>query len=606
MRFRPIIFLLVVLSCPFYLLAQVSFSTVTDELTIKLNGILQVQYVIENASKIEKFEPPVFREFKVMQGPMETTGMSLVNNQLTEYKALTYVLQPLHKGRLIVPGAIATINGKKMTSNKVMIEVGDAAPPVNNPYPRNPGISGLQQSAEEDFLLGDQESAEEKIKKNLLVKLDLDKTHAFIGEPVVATYKLYTRLRSESRVSKRPSMNGFSVYDMPEAYGGGPVVEKINGKPFMMHIIRKTQLIPLQDGSFTLDPVELENTVRFLRSSASAGPPPSKSPLEKMFSDLLAEPNGNWEDHKLTISSEARTIDIKPLPDGAPPSFNGAVGKFTIQGVLKDSLVSTGENATYELKISGSGNLPLVNAPAWDLPAGFNNFEPTVTEDINKMVAPMMGSKTFTYTLTADSAGKFTLPPIAFSYFDPASKTYSSLQTATVELTVKQGNSSPVQPTAIQGLDKDPGKNNSSNLVIAVLAFSLGMAGLILLLRKKKKPATVVEEIPMPEPILKKDPLFDAREAFKGNQPAEFYKAIEAGLWEAISDKMKLSKSGQQKPLALDLLELRGLSQENLSLLKECWKSCEWALYVPHMESQVDPILLRNAETVIDAVSSLS
>jgi len=401
-------------------------------------------------------------------------------------------------------------------------------------------------------------------------------------------------------------MNGFSVYDMPEAYSGGPVIEKINGKPFMMHVIRKTQLIPLQDGSFTLDPVELENTVRFLRSSASAGPPPSKSPLEKMFSDLLAEPNGNWEDHKLTISSEARTIDIKPLPDGAPPSFNGAVGKFTIQGVLKDSLVSTGENATYELKISGSGNLPLVNAPAWDLPAGFNNFEPTVSEDINKMVAPMMGSKTFTYTLTADSAGKFTLPPIAFSYFDPASKTYSSLQTAAVELTVNQGNSSPVQTTAVPGLNTDPGKNNSSNLVIAVLAFTLGMVGLILLLRKKKKPASVVEAIPMPEPILKKDPLFGAREAFKGNQPAEFYKAIEAGLWEAISDKMKLSKSGQQKPLALDLLELRGLSPENLSLLKECWKACEWALYVPHSESQVDPILLRNAETVIDAVSSLS
>lgn len=587
-------------------MAQVSFSTVADELSIRLNGILQVQYVIENATKIEAFVPPAFRDFKVMQGPMETTGMSLVNNQLTEYKALTYVLQPLHKGKLSVPGASATINGKKMLSNKVMIDVGDATAPAMNLYPRNPGISGLQESAEEDFLLGEKDNVDEKIKNNLLVKLDLDKTHAFIGEPIVATYKLYTRLRSESRVSKRPSMNGFSVYDMPETYGGGPIVEKINGKPFMMHIIRKTQLIPLQDGRFTLDAVELDNSVRFLRTNSANIQPSAKSPLEKMFSDLLAEPNGTWEEHKITLSSEPREIDIKPLPENAPASFNGAVGKFSLSGKLKDSVVSTGENATYALTISGTGNLPLVNAPSWQLPAGFNNFEPTVTEDINKMVAPMMGTKTFTYTFTAGSSGKFTLPPVEFSYFNPATKSYTALQTNAVELTVNPGTKLAVSLPAPSKKETQAKTEGTNRIIIGAFAFVAGMAALVfLLLKRKKNLAVPVPEIEAAEIFLARDPLEGAKEAARNNEPMLFYRAIEAALWDAISDKMKLSKSALQKPLVLELLELRGLPQDKLQQLKKCWQSCEWALYVPNAETTLNTELLQSAEDVVQAIVSM-
>ncbi|ULQ52294.1 BatD family protein [Flavihumibacter fluvii] len=606
MSLRSFIVLFIALLHPFFGFAQVSFSTITDELVIRLNGIVQVQYIVENATKIEAFEPPIFHDFKIMQGPMETSGMSLVNNQLTEYKALTYVLQPMHKGRLTVPGASAVINGKKMISNKVIVEVREATPPANNPYPRNPGISGLQESAEEDFLLGENDNASDKIKNNLIVKLDLDKNSAFVGEPIVATYKLYTRLRSESRVSKRPSMNGFSVYEMIDPYAAGPVIEKINGKPFMMHIIRKTQLIPLQDGSFVLEPVELENTVRFLRTNSKSLAPPAKSPLEKMFDDLLAEPNGEWEEHKITLSSMPRQINIRALPDGAPASFNGAVGNFSIQGFLKDSIVAAGENATYEVKIEGSGNLPLVNAPDWQLPGGFENFDPAVSEEINKTVAPMQGNKTFTYTFTTGSTGRFTLPPVEFSYFDPATQTYKSIQTLGVALTVTPGLKTAPTLSVLPQQDISQKNNGSKNNVVGALVFLLGMAGLVLLLRKKKKQTSVTAGAnSLPEVIIKKDPLEAARQAAGNNQPAEFYRAVEAGLWEAIAEKMKLSKSALQKPLVLELLELRGLPPDKLQQLKDCWKTCEWALYVPNSENQVDPRLLKMADDVVKAITTL-
>jgi len=608
LNFRPFILSLLFICSPILLLAQASFTTIADELTIRLNGIVQVQYVVENAGRIESFQPPVFRDFRVMQGPMETSGMSMVNNQLSEYKALTYVLQPLHKGRLTVPGATAVINGKTMVSNKVIIEVGEASAQPYNPYPRNPGISALRESAEEDFLLGEQENANDKIKHNLLVKLDLNKTTAYIGESIVATYKLYTRLRSESRVSKRPSMNGFSVYDMPDAYGGGPVVEKINGKHFMMHIIRKSQLIPLQEGSFVLEPVELENNIRFLRSNNKTSAPASKSPLEKMFDDLLSAPAGEWEDHKVTLSSEPRQVEIKALPDGAPVSFNGAVGKFSITGRLLDSTVSVGENASYELKVEGSGNMPLLNAPEWKLPVGFNIFEPSVSEEINKMAAPMEGSKVFTYTFTMGKEGVYTLPPLEFCYFDPVGKSYQLLQTGAKTLTVvpASGRKANIEiPTAVVGAE--PRENTRIWLFGGVLLMLLMVISGFVFLRKKKQQIAAIAPVVTadPVPVLPPDPLAAAKQAAEQNMPHAFYKAVAAGLWSVIAEKTGLPVSAQQKEMAITLLAIKGLPGDNLQLLKECWSQCEWALYVPAGDNSVNPTLLVQAIQLVRDIEQL-
>lgn len=544
-----------------------------------------------------------------MQGPMETSGMSMVNNQLSEYKALTYVLKPLHKGRLTVPGATAVINGKKTVSNKVIIEVGEATAQPYNPYPRNPGISALRESAEEDFLLGEQENANDKIKHNLLVKLDLNKTTAYIGESIVATYKLYTRLRSESRVSKRPSMNGFSVYDMPDAYGGGPVVEKINGKPFMMHIIRKSQLIPLQEGRFVLEPVELENNVRFLRSNNKTSAPASKSPLEKMFDDLLSAPAGEWEDHKVTLSSEPRQIEIKALPEGAPASFNGAVGKFSITGRLLDSSVSVGENASYVLKVEGSGNMPLLNAPEWKLPPGFDVFEPSVSEEINKMAAPMEGSKVFTYTFTMGKEGVFSLPPLEFTYFDPVGKSYQLLQTEAANLTVVPATGRKANVEIPSGAIGSEARENTSIWLFGGVLLLLFMViyGFVYLRKKKQQIAAIAPVVAVDSvPVLPPDPLAAAKQAAEQHMPDTFFKAIAGGLWTVIAEKTGLPVSAQQKELALAMLALKGLSTDNLQLLKECWGQCEWALYVPAGDNAVNPKLLAQAVQLVAAIEQLT
>ncbi|WP_290794463.1 BatD family protein [Flavihumibacter sp. UBA7668] len=593
---------------PFYTVAQVSFSTISDKQAIGLTDLLQVQFIAENAQQIESFQAPGFKDFTVLQGPIETNGMSLVNGEISRYQALTFILRPNRKGTLTIQGATALINGKKIKSNQLRIDVGDAKSKPANPYPIDPGVSAYRRQIQEDYILQPDESPQEKIKKGLLVVLDLDKTTAYVGEPIVSTYKLLTRLRSDSRISKRPSMNGFSVYDMIEPDGEGPTIEERDGKEFQAHIIRKTQLFPLQEGSFELEPVELENNVRFLRTDQTAGSS-NRSSLQRLMDDLMGDQTGSWEEHKITLASQPKTITILPLPEGAPASFSGAVGRFTINGKSSVASVAAGETFTYTLEIEGSGNLPLINAPSWTLPSMFTVYDPTITEELNKAVSPMEGKKIITYTISPTEEGRFTIPGISFSYFDPQKKSYHSLFTDSITLTVTPALNRKQETTA-KPIATKPVLNKETLLIIGVgfLVFA-SMIWLILARKKSSKTNRVIPEpttvTVRPEPEKTVDYLAPARHAFENNDTASMYKKLEEGIWQLLGQKLNLTASNWQKETVLPLLEKRGLSMEDRQILSSIWKRCEWALYAPSLTSGDGAAILAEADRLVKKIQEL-
>ena len=227
--------------------AQVKFTTVVSGKEIGRADYVQVEFIVENAKQIDNLQPPSFPNFRVAEGPIQTSGMSIVNGNTSQYKGVSFVLQPTATGKFTIAGATADVDGKKMKSNAVTIEVSASTPPANTPpavlqpmWPDEP------EEISKEYLLKPGESIAEKIRKNLFVKVQASKTTCYAGEPIVVTYKLYSRLRSESRVSKRPSLNGFSVYDMIDPNRDVASVETLNGKQSTVHIIRKAQLIPLQ------------------------------------------------------------------------------------------------------------------------------------------------------------------------------------------------------------------------------------------------------------------------------------------------------------------------------------------------------------------------
>lgn len=71
----------------------------------------------------------------VVSGPNQETGMLTVNGKITQYVALSYIIQPKDvNGKINLGQARATIEGKVYTSKPLLIEVkkGKAIPPGKN------------------------------------------------------------------------------------------------------------------------------------------------------------------------------------------------------------------------------------------------------------------------------------------------------------------------------------------------------------------------------------------------------------------------------------------------------------------------------------------
>jgi BatD DUF11 like domain len=611
---------------------QVKFTTVVNSQEVGQRDYLQVQYIVENAQQIDNFDPPAdFPGFHVVEGPIQNSGMSVINGNMSQYKGLSFVLQPTHSGEFAIAGATAVVNGKKMQSNNITVTVhpggSGAAPsspggfggfPGMQPFGPDPFGPPVPEAVDREDVLKPGENVKEKINKNLFVKVQVDRNTCYVGEPIVATYKLYSRLNADSRVTKNPSLNGFSVYDMIEPGSDAVSVEKLNGKAFTVHTIRKAQLIPLQSGSIDLDPVEVENTVHFIKSGAKQAPHRSSNRLQDLLDQLSGEENpGPAVDENVTLDTKPLTITVKPLPEeNKPANFNGAVGDFTIEASLANKTVTAQDEATLHVVVKGKGNLPVVTAPVVDWPAGVDAFDPTAKEDVNKTVVPMRGSKSFDYIFTVRDSGHYLIPAINLSYFDPGSQTYKTANSEPVELQVTPGMKKPraavAPPKAAPGAGLEGFLTGALEMALAIL-FCLGLVFLWWKLLKKKaksEPEKVPEgSTPLPTGAYvpaappASDPLSDARQYFENGDYKAFYREVNRAVWKSIGKKIDLPSSELNKHNVIGQLELRGWDAPSILSLENILNDCEMNLYTPAYDTYNMQQLLRQAEWVLDRLA---
>lgn len=595
-------------------ITQAKFNTVVNEKHPGLNEYVQVEYTIENAKSVEKIEPPEFRNFRVVQGPIQSNGMSIMNGVLSQYKSLTYILQPMKTGRLTIPGAVAVIDGKPLQSQLVTIEVtkNHKGNPNNSLVPAMPVFPEAEPEVEEEYILRPGESLPEKIKRNLFVKADVNKTTCYEGEPIVATFTLCSRLRSESKVLKRPSLNGFSVIDMIEPEDNRPTVKTINGKAFNVHTIRKTQLFPLQAGNFEIDPVELENTVRFIKPNNEPGG--SRSPMQQFMDEFMSgRTRGEVVEQTFTLGSKPIAITVKPLPlANKPAGFNGAVGRFSLQVDGKKKTVAAGEAVALRVQIKGQGNFNMVNALTIQLPDGMEGYDPVVKEEVDKTNYPLSGSKTFTYTFIPKDTGTFLIPAISFSYFDPADARYKTETADSFRLEVTPSTRKgrmigklfrPAAPGApVHWLGTVPvGVLVSVAAVLAVAA--LGFYKWKRPTSQKRKPAVQVESQVKPlQAALPELPysLENARRAMEAGESQRFFSEVNNTVWKELTARVQVPSTELNKFNVVNRLQQKGASAALIQQLQSVLSDCEIALYTPvHSASDMNQTLVK-AETFIN------
>jgi len=591
-------------------MAQMQFTAHASTKDMGKSDYVKIEFVIENAKEIGDLQAPDFADFTIVQGPNQSTGMSMVNGVTSQYRGISFVLQPKKTGTLTIKPATATVDGQKLHTSPIQISVhnqstqGNTKTPGFSPLP-DPSWPTAQPPVDMDEVVRPGENVDDKIRKNFFIKVDVSKTDCFLGEPIVATYKLYARLLSESRVTRHPSLNGFSVYDMIDPTDDRVSVEKVNGKNFSVHIIRKSQLIPLQAGDVTLDPVELDNNIYFIRADAGS----SKNSGQGLggLLDRLFEPevSGTPFTQHIVLESKPVTIHVKPLPEeGKPADFNGAVGKYSIAASLNTREVDTGDAANLSVAIKGTGNLPVINAPTINWPTNMESYDVSNKENIDKTVAPLGGNKTYTYSFICSKPGNYILPPVKMSYFDPAAKVYKNVESDPLNLIVKASiKKKQTKPREI------PIQTNQADWTKYALwgsAFLLLALATFIIIKESKKDALLKAEKAKQQAELEKaknipavvDPLQESRQMMQAGDFSKFYASVNRAIWKSVSDKLQLPASDLNKLNIATGLRSIGWRDEDIIQLKNVLNECEMKLYTPEYNTSDMQRILSAAESI--------
>ncbi len=560
-----------------FLFAQ-KFTASVNETTVADNERFQVSFIFSGKSinDLKNFKPPSFSNFLVLSGPNQSTSIQIINGVQTASLTHLYILQPEKVGTYSIGKASIEQDGQTFETKllKMQIVKGGAKPKQNI---TNKTISN------------------EEIAKNLYIRAIIDKRKVYKGEQVTVVYKLYTRLTiaSQMTINKLPQYQGFWTEELETASNITFNTEVVNGKQFRVGVLKKVALFPSQTGKLEVTPFELTVPVQIQRKRS-----------RNIFDDFFGDPFGRGETIEYNAVSNIVKVDVLPLPTaGKPENFYGAVGDFKMEATMNKTSTKTNEPLTLNVSISGTGNFELLEMPKINLPTGFENYEPKVTENV-KNIGKLRGSKTGEYLFVPRVVGIREIPPIEFSYFDPAKKKYVTLKSDPFTLNIEQGdrivNTEVIGKEDVQQLGNDirfiktsfSGIERKSNYIINTTGFWIAGAVPFLLLavllgwkrRSDKLAGNVALLRYRKAQKVAKNKLKKAGKFLQEKNHKEFYTELSLALFGYLEDKLHIPKAEFTVERAADDLRMKGVQEGLITDLKNSTEKCEYVRFAPGAE----------------------
>jgi BatD DUF11 like domain len=590
---RNIIFSLAVflLSC-FYIRAQVTFHTIVTQSPVVVGESFQVQYVIEDLDKEDDFFVPDFKEFRFVSGPNMYTGSALGKDGPKKMKNIVYTLAAVKPGKFIIPGASARVGDKLIKSENVHLQVISKTDLLKKS--RSAG-----QESNEDYFLGPEEDPYNKIRRNLFIKVSVDKRTCFVGEPVTATFKLYSRLESRSDIVKNPGFYGFTVQDIVNLSDRISTTENISGKKFDVHVVRKVQLYPLQAGIFNIDAMEVRNKVEFSKSVVFKKT--EQEIAEGVFTDNDGVEKANTVVFETNMNTETVPINVKPAPVKTKPAgFSGATGVFNIDAILEKSELAKNEESNLIITINGKGNFTQLEAPVIQWPAGIEGFDPAIKDSLDTEHSPLRGKREFRFRFVSAKPGNYVLPSVKFSFFKPDSNIYKTISTPTLRVNISYNENIAKEVVETQ---------TRSKMMSDKWKWLLGIAGSVLLAvvlvyRLRKNKNTLKSE-PVPE---KNSPavadILQPAYTFLEADDRMFYSILRNCIWDFFSRHFGLTGSKMSKSSLSAAMEERKIEDESKKNIIEILNQCEIGIFADAKDAINKTQLLEKTKAMLTFIST--
>jgi len=553
---------------------QATLKTIVTQGPVVAGESFQVQYVLEDKDGREAdFFQPDFKNFRFVSGPHMYNGIGYNADGPVKLKNIAFTLVALKEGKYVIPGASVKSQGLLIRSEAAPLEVISRATAIDR------GIIAERTTPPEGSYLAPGEDPVEKMKKNIFMKVLVDKKSCYVGQPVTATFKLYSRLNSRSDIIKNPGFYGFAMQDMIGLNDHVVDEEVVNGKKFQVHTIRKVQLYPLQAGTLTIDPMEVQNKVEFSTSVVSGkteqeiieGVMPSED-------ELFSKPGFKYCEN--SMRSAAVDIKVNALPDtNKPAAFDGATGKFRISAALEKPELAVNEEGDLLITVSGKGNFIQLTPPVINWPGNIESFSPEVKDTLNKQISPLEGSRVFRYRFVSTKNGSYTIPAVSFCFFDPDSNRYRTITTQPVTVSI---NDAMARPLLKETGDKQ-GKSFSWTLWMGIALVVVLTAAVIWFMRRRKpamQPKPSTPEIISPKPELPGvSELLQPAIILLPADDHSFYAALRKAIWDFSSQRFGLSGSGMSKRNLAKTLEEQGVAETDQQKLLNILDACETGLF---------------------------
>ncbi len=558
----------------------------SSPLIVRLGSNFLVEFSLNAKPDDESFKAPSFENFDILAGPSVSRGqsMQIINGEVSRSVNYTYsfVLLPREAGNFKIGAAEVEVDGATYRTKPLLVEIVDEGQAPNGN--RQPNAGGAATAPDRPT----EEPAAANVE-DMFLRTVVSRSSLYKNEPLHVLYKLYFRVPVNPRsYEAAPSFNGFWSQRLDAQRT--PSRETYNGRVYDTYVVDEYLLYPQQTGQLTVDQLVINVDEQRRRTvNGFFGPE----------TEVYTVPR--------KVASHRVTVNVKPLPAGAPASFSGAVGNFTMESVLPSESLAANSAATVTVKISGTGNLTFVQAPKLELPGSFEQYNVKTTESINTSVRGISGYRQFEYPFIARAEGSYDMAPVEFTYFNPARMEYVTLRSKplVLEITpdgrggsdavVMQGRGMSKEEVKLLGQDIRFIKLGAAQLrterrpfmfgtvywtllALVLATFGITYAALRKRIRESKNVALVRGRRANKVAVQR---FRAARRYMEEQNRHAFYEEMLRALWGYMSDKFNIPVANLTKESVREELHRRGASAEEAQRFTAIIACCDEAQYSP-------------------------
>jgi hypothetical protein len=504
---------------------------------------------------------------------------------MTSQVIYTVYLQPYETGSLVINPVTVNVNGQTYSTDPITVEVTQG----NGNPTTAPAASAPVQTAQANPVAP---TSSRFAGQKVYAEAEVSNPNPYIGEQIIYTFRLYQ------------AKDIFDVFSQPQ-------YEPPTFTGFWVENTEQSQYQTQAAGNF-YDVIEIRTTL-----FPSVMGPTTIDPARLSISGGFFSRGG-------TVQTDPVTVDVKPLPTGAPANFNGAVGQFALNATVDTNQTKINEPVTWQVTLSGWGNLNSMAEPVWPEISNWRSFESQATTNTQFQDGRLVGRKDYERLLVPEAEGEFVIPALEYTYFDPTTGTYETVSTQAGAVSVAPGdNSAAAQsaaPTALSNVNKETveqfatdirhlkpvptelnvGGNSVTNSPLYWLAWVVPMVGLVgnfVWQRKQnfRKNNTGAVRSSQAHKKAKK-----TLNQIRRQKPTDVYSAAGQVLTDFLSDKLDYPVAGLTHQALADRLEQVGLDHKLIERVNVCWTDAELGRFSPDAD---DPAhaehLLHEVEVLI-------